>query len=168
MFRRRELFGMLGASAAGVIMARRAQADDKPGQHDPSHAAMAKECEEACGHCEATCNTAFHHCMMQAAAGKAAHAKMAQSVVDCAAFCDLSAEMIARGSSLMVFSCQACSEACRHCAQECESDAADEMMKLCVASCRRCEASCRKMVQAISSEHRPSSDRPEAHRSSPG
>ena len=80
---------------------------------------MLKECDEACGHCEATCNATFHHCITQAAAGKAEHAKMAQMVIDCAAFCTLSAAMIARHSSLMVESCRACAEACRRCAVEC-------------------------------------------------
>jgi len=46
---------------------------------------------------------------------------MAHMVVDCAAFCNLSAAMIARHSSLMVESCRACAEACRRCAQECAS-----------------------------------------------
>jgi hypothetical protein len=117
MWNRRELLGVLGTGAAGVaLLTNRSEAgDDQPVQiadphagHDPRHAAMLKECEEACGHCEATCNATFHHCVTQAAAGKAEHAKMAQMAVDCAAFCTLSAAMIARHSSLMVESCRAC------------------------------------------------------------
>jgi hypothetical protein len=166
MWRRRELLGMLGTSAAGLaIIAGRSEAavtDDQPAEDESRHGAMLRECEEACGHCEATCHTAFHHCVTQAAAGKAEHAKMAQMVADCAAFCDLAAQMIARRSPLMVLSCRACAEACRHCAQECDSAAADAMMRTCATACRRCEEHCRRMVQAMGGEHRHESYEPAA------
>jgi hypothetical protein len=122
--------------------------------HDPKHSAMLRACEEACGHCEATCNTTFHHCLAQAAAGKTHHARMAQMVADCAAFCNLSAMMIARHSPLMVESCRACAEACRECAQACGSSDLDDIMKACVESCRRCEESCRNMVRAMGGQRR--------------
>jgi hypothetical protein len=162
MWNRREVFGVLGTGAAGfALMANRseagddrgAQAGEKQAGHDPRHEAMLRECDEACGHCEAACNAAFHHCIHQAAAGKAEHAKMAQLVVDCAAFCTLSAAMISRHSSLMIESCRACAEACRRCAEECGTASADEMMKACAAACKRCEESCRNMVKAMGDEH---------------
>jgi hypothetical protein len=162
MWNRREVFGVLGTGAAGfALLTHRseagddplAQAGDKHAGHDPRHAAMLRECDEACGHCEATCNAAFHHCITQAAAGKAEHAKMAQLVVDCAAFCTLSAAMIARHSSLMTESCRACAEACHRCAEECTASSGDEMMKACAAACKRCEESCRNMVKAMGGEH---------------
>jgi hypothetical protein len=96
---------------------------------------------------------AFHHCLTLAASGKTQHAKMAQLVIDCAAFCTLSAAMIARRSSLMVESCKACAEACRRCAEECATAADDEMMKKCVEACRRCEVSCRNMVKMMGGDH---------------
>jgi hypothetical protein len=163
MWKRRELLGVLGTGAAGLaLLTNRSEAAagqaaatrDEPAGHDPRHAAIMKECEEACGHCEATCNTAFHHCIAQAAAGKTEHAKMAQLVIDCAAFCTLSAAMIARHSPLMIESCRACEEACRRCAEECGSAANDAMMKTCATACRRCEESCRNMVRAMGGEHR--------------
>jgi hypothetical protein len=157
MWRRRELLGALGTGAAGLaVLANRPEAQAAAGQaprHDPRHAEALKNCEEACGHCEATCNTTFHHCITQAAAGKTPHATMAQMVADCAAFCNLSAVMIARHSPLMVESCRACAEACRRCAQECSSSDADDLMKTCVTACRRCEESCRNMVRVMGGEH---------------
>jgi Domain of Unknown Function (DUF326) len=154
MWNRREWLGVMGTGAAGfALLNRRAEAGDDPViQAGDKHSAMLKECAEACGHCEATCNATFHHCVTQAAAGKAEHAKMAQMVIDCAAFCTLSAAMIARHSSLMVESCRACAEACRKCAEECSSSA-DEMMKACVAACKRCEESCRNMVKSMGGAH---------------
>jgi len=162
MWNRRELLGVLGTGAAGLALLTNhseagddqiAPAVDDKHAHESGHSAIMKECAEACGHCEATCNEAFHHCVALAAAGKPEHAKMAQMVIDCAAFCNLSATMMARHSALMVESCRACGEACRRCAEHCSSSASDEMMKKCVAACRKCEESCRKMVQAMGGEH---------------
>jgi hypothetical protein len=162
MWKRREILGVLGTGAAGLALltdrseaaAGQAPASGDPhAGHDPRHMAMMKECDEACGHCEAACNATFHHCISQAAAGKAEHAKMAQLVIDCAAFCTLSAAMIARHSSLMIESCRACGEACRRCAEECGSAQADSMMKACATACKRCEESCRKMVSVMGGEH---------------
>jgi hypothetical protein len=162
MWNRRDLLGVLGTGAAGLALLTNrsvagddqvAPAADDKHTREHGHAAMMKECAEACGHCEATCNETFHHCVAQAAAGKTEHARMAQMVIDCAAFCNLSATMMARHSALMVESCRACGEACRHCAEHCSSSASDEMMKKCVAACRKCEESCRKMVQAMGGEH---------------
>jgi len=162
MWNRRELLGAMGTGAAGfAVLTNRseagdgpiAQAQEKHAGHDPRHAAMLKECDEACGHCEAACNEAFHHCISLAASGKTEHARMAQMVIDCAAFCTLSAAMIARHSPLMVESCRACAEACRRCAEECSSAEAGETMKVCVASCKHCEESCRNMVRAMGGEH---------------
>jgi len=161
MWKRRELLGALGAGAAGLaFLNHRAEAAgqaptiaDAHEGHDPRHAAILKECDEACGHCEATCNAAFHHCISQSAAGKFEHAKMAQLVIDCAAFCTLSAAMIARHSELMVESCRACAEACHRCAEACGSAQTDAMMKACATACRQCEETCRKMVHAMGGDH---------------
>ncbi len=163
MWRRRELLGVLGTSAAGLAWAAsRSEAaqiqapvpDPRHSAHDPKHGQMLNECAEACGHCEATCNQMFHHCLMLAGQGKTQHAKMAQIAADCAAFCTLSAAMIARHSALMVESCRACGEACRRCAEECGSSTeVDDMTKTCITACRRCEESCRNMVRAMGGEH---------------
>jgi len=149
--------GVLGTGAAGLAFLSNhsevAAADDKSGGHDHKHAEMLKACAEACGHCEAACNSMFHHCLMQAAAGKTQHAKMAQYAIDCGAFCTLSAAMISRHSPLMAESCRACAEACRRCAEECNTGDVDAMTKACIESCRRCEESCRNMVKAMGAEH---------------
>jgi len=173
MWRRRELLGVLGtgAAAAGLsIMATpsgAAASDEQSGGHGSKHSEMLKACAEACGHCEATCEATFHHCITLAAAGKAQHARMAQMVADCGAFCALSAAMIIRHSSLMATSCRACAEACRRCAQECRTSDADDMMKACITACQRCEESCRNMVSAMGGEagHDHESRRPAERRS---
>lgn len=154
MWNRRELLGVVGTGAAGLaLLTNRSEAGDDKDHHAAGHSTnMLKECAEACGHCEAACNEAFHHCISQAGTGKAEHARMAQMVIDCAAFCTLSAAMIARHSPLMVDSCRACEEACRKCAQECAS-ASHDVMKSCVESCKKCAESCHNMVKAMGGEH---------------
>jgi len=154
MWRRRELLGALAGGATGmVLVADLARADGQPasdGKHE--HSAIMTACCDTCSECAKACNRAFHHCLAQAIEGKAIHAKMAQMVADCAAFCALSAEMISRGSSLMALSCRACAEACRRCAQECAAAAADAEMKTCIESCERCEESCRNMLKAMGAD----------------
>ena len=73
-------------------------------------------------------------------------------MADCAAFCSLSADLLARQSAFMVLSCQACGEACRRCARECESVANDPPMKACMAACEKCEETCRNMVRMMGAE----------------
>jgi hypothetical protein len=151
MLRRREILTALGTGAAGVaILARRTDAaGGQSVEDDPKHAGMTKSCCDACGTCAEACNKAFHHCIEQASAGKPRHGKMAQTVADCAAFCTLSAQMIARHSMMMVLSCRACADACRRCAQECEPFDTDIDMKICLDACQRCEESCRNMVKTM-------------------
>jgi len=151
MLRRREILTALGTGAAGVaLLARRSDAaGGQSSADDPKHAGMAKSCCDACGTCAEACNKAFHHCIEQASAGKPRHGKMAQTVADCAAFCTLSAQMIARHSMMMVLSCRACADACRRCAQECETFDTDIDMKICLDACQRCEESCRNMVKTM-------------------
>ena len=148
MWTRRNLIGTAAAGLTGLVattrFARAQAAADGTHVHDD---ALYKACGEACDACAKACNASFRHCLMLAAAGKAQHARMAQIVADCAAFCALSAQMLQRGSSLALLSCTACAGACKACAQECDAPDSGQEMKMCAEACRRCEESCRKMVQ---------------------
>jgi len=164
MWRRRDLLGALGTGAAGLALMVRnsAAATDDSDENNSKHAAMMKDCDEACGHCEAACQKAFHHCIIQSSNGKSNHARLAQTVADCAAFCSLSAELIARQSKFMALSCHACAQACSQCAQECESFANDPLMKACLAACRKCEETCRNMVRMMGVDPANPASRPAA------
>jgi hypothetical protein len=156
MWKRREIFGALGAGAAGLtLIAGNNAARAQSVADDHKHVEMNKKCCNICDDCARACNEAFHHCVEQAAGGKARHAKVAQVVADCAAFCTLSATMIGRDSAMMMFSCRACADACRQCARECEPFIADPAMKQCFDACTRCEESCRNMVKAMGQESSP-------------
>ncbi len=118
MWRRRELLGAIagGTAAIGLVGELARAQTQTPGGTKHEHGPIMKACCDACDECAKACNRAFHHCLAQAALGKTIHAKMAQMVADCAAFCTLSAEMISRESSLMALSCRACADACQRCA----------------------------------------------------
>lgn len=145
---RRELLGMVGAGAMGLT-AMAASADDKSSEEnccelDQVHA----ECYKACADCAKACDMTFHHCYKELAEGKKEHAKSLHLVSDCAAFCSLSACMIAKHSPLMAHSCNACADACKATAAEVgKFDAAE--MKAAAKSLRECEKSCRAMVASM-------------------
>jgi hypothetical protein len=151
MWKRRDILGALGTGAASLALLPAAAATAKSALDDGNakNAAMRHSCCEICGDCAKACNKAYRFCLEQAAAGRSRNARVAQTLGDCAAFCDLSATLISRQSTLMAFSCRACADACRQCGQECQSFDTDIDMKLCMDACQRCEESCRTMVKAM-------------------
>jgi hypothetical protein len=166
MWTRRTLIGTGLASATGVaLLAGRAGAQVAAKADHSEHDVMWKTCCNTCSDCAKACNKMFHHCLTQAALAKGNHARMAQTAADCAAFCALSAEMLARESTLALLSCGACADACKRCAQECESFDSDLEMKSCQQDCLRCEESCRKMVQSAGSSRTGEASQPAAGRS---
>src|SRR5262245_16753822 len=153
MWKRREVLGALALGTAGVaVSAQRAAAAQDPSEGEAKHKAAMKTCFDICAECAEACNKAFHHCLAQAAAGKAPHARTAQIAADCAAFCDLSAQLIARQSVLMAVSCRGCADACRICGSECGTFDTDLVLKMCVDACKRCEESCRNMAKAMGAD----------------
>jgi hypothetical protein len=149
MWTRRNVIGTALAGATGAALVARSAGAQNAAQDDHSeHDRMWKTCANTCGDCAKACNSAFHHCLSQAATAKGNHARMAQTVADCAAFCALSVEMLSRKSTFALLSCGACADACKRCAQECESFDADLEMRACQQECQRCEESCRKMIQS--------------------
>ena len=116
MWTRRKLFQTAAVGATGLALVPRRVTAQAAAGGEHQHQAMWTTCCDTCGECAKACNKAFHHCMTQAAAGKAQYLRMAQTAVDCAEFCALSAEMMARTSKLAMLSCHACAEACKRCA----------------------------------------------------
>jgi hypothetical protein len=153
MWKRREVLGALALGTAGVTLAaKKTDAAQDRSEGDAKNKAIMKTCHDVCNECAEACNKAFHHCLEQAAAGKARHARTAQMTADCAAFCALSAELIGRQSALLVVSCRGCADACRLCASECGTFDTDLALKMCVDACNRCEESCRNMVKAMGNQ----------------
>ncbi len=142
--KRRNLLGVLGVTAAGMAAFR--GRESKAGERDQSQ----DDCLKACLDCTRICDETFHHCYKLVMDGSRGHGKALELSSDCAAFCGLSASMIARHSSLMAFSCTSCAAACAACAAECDKFDMPEM-KACAAACRDCERTCRAMVRNMSS-----------------
>jgi len=152
---RRNLLGVLGAGAFG-LSALASHADETSDDHcctlDKTH----EECLKACADCAKSCDMTFHHCLKALSEGKKEHAKALQLLSDCAAFCGLSACMIAKQSPLMAHSCHACADACKATAAEIERFDSGEM-RMTAKKLHECEHSCREMVEhmkAIGSELR--------------
>jgi hypothetical protein len=139
---RRELFGVLGATAAGLAAVGGGQA--RAAAEDDIH----EKCAEACSDCEKECNEGFHHCYKQVQAGKQEYAKAMHLCVDCGEICSTSAKLVARMSTLMTHTCRACAECCDDCLAACEK-LNDSGMREVVESLRKCAKSCREMVKAM-------------------
>ena len=139
---RRELLGILGAGAAGLVAMSGGTANAAPeGPHD-GHI-------KTIGECAKVCNEAAHHCLSELKKGGGAHAehhaKSHEAAMDCQEFCTLAATLTARSSPMAKYAHQACADACRDCAAACEGQQ-DAIMKECVKACRDCEKVCRSMA----------------------
>lgn len=139
---RRELLGLLGAGATGMVAmgARPALAADGEHDHD-DHV-------KTIGHCVMVCNQAAHHCLGQLKKGgphAEYHAASHEATMDCQAFCTLTATLMARSSPMAKYAHRACADACHACAAICEGHE-DEIMKECVKACQDCEKVCRQMA----------------------
>ena len=142
---RRDLLGVLGAGAVGLIAAsgREARAQH-PHHHDKLHG----DCLKACEACATVCNETFHHCFEKVKDGHADHHQIAVVTIDCQEFCGLTSELMARESPLISIACLACADACKACAAVCRQHD-DPQMKECVEACKKCEAACREMAKAV-------------------
>lgn len=144
---RRELLGVLGATAAGLTALTGGPALAQQG-HAPKEGDIHEKCADACSDCEKECNRGFHHCYKQVQAGKADHAKAMHLCVDCGEVCSTAGKLVARMSPLMTFTCHACAESCEACLAECEK-LHDPAMKETIESLKKCAASCREMVKSM-------------------
>lgn len=141
---RREMLGILGAGGVGLA-ALDARADEKSGDLCCELDQMHADCLKACSDCAKACDQTFHHCFTQLAEGKKEHARALHLAGDCAGFCGLSACNIAKQSPLMMYSCEACAEACKVTAAEVGRFNSREM-QMAAQKLRECEKSCRNMV----------------------
>ena len=146
---RRELFGILGATTAGVFIASGSTTlAAQEGHANDSH----HKCAEACANCMHACEEAYSHCRLLVTSGKVIHAKAMQLCVDCAEICGTSAKLVARMSPLMIHTCRACAECCEATLAECEKFS-DAEMKAVAVSLRACAKSCRDMVKDMGGTH---------------
>ena len=142
---RRDMLGLLGAGAVGLIAT---SGREVRAQHPHHHDKLHGECLKACETCTTVCNETFHHCFEKVKDGHADHHHIAVVTIDCQEFCGLASELMARESPLVSIICLACAEACKACAVAC-SRHDDPQMKECALACQKCEAACREMAKAV-------------------
>ncbi len=112
-----------------------------------SHAMTAEmeTCIQACTDCARSCAETVDHCLQLG--GKHAAAPHIKRLLDCVQSCQLSVELMTRGSDMSGRMCALCAEFCDLCAEDCERMAdGDETMKRCAETCRSCAEACRAMA----------------------
>jgi len=137
----------MGVGAVGLLATGTREAAAAVHEHD--------EHLRTLGECAKVCNEAAHHCLgelkKESSEHREHHARAHELTMDCQAFCVLTATLMARSSPLSQYAHQACAEACRCCAEECEKGH-DEIMKECAKKCRDCEQMCKSMSKAGAQE----------------
>jgi hypothetical protein len=136
--KRRKVVGIVGLVAAGMLaLAGMPRAADEQKVDNP----------QACADCMRECDMCARHCVELAASGKREHTHTLGTCADCASFCAMAAQVVARQGPLAGTACEGCAKACAACGAACEKFPDDEHMKRCAEECRRCEKACREMLQ---------------------
>ena len=114
--------------------------------HQTTHISAEMEtCIRACTDCARACAETVDHCLRLG--GKHAEAGHIKRLLDCVQSCQLSVELMTRGSDMAGRMCSLCAEFCDLCADDCEKMAdGDETMLRCAETCRRCAEACRAMA----------------------
>ena len=120
---RRELLGLMGASAVGLVTTGTALGgvvgQDEPEKHHEHHDPKHDEHLRVMVACIGACNETAHHCLEHLASDKTEHreyhARIHELTMDCQAICALAATMMARHSPLANTMYEACAKACGIC-----------------------------------------------------
>lgn len=111
-----------------------------------------QECIEACYDCAQTCTSCADACL-----GEQSVQELVRCIrlnLDCAEICTTTGDILVRvtdpDTALSRKQVEACAEACRRCAEECERHAGDhEHCRICAEACRRCEQACERLLQGM-------------------
>lgn len=92
--------------------------------------------------CHAICHgMAMTHCLERG--GEHVKPQHFRLMLDCAAICAATADLVQQKSRFHRQMCELCVEACEACAEDCERL---DGMEECVSACRACAEACRDMV----------------------
>lgn len=94
-----------------------------------------RDCQECAARCLEALAEGLDHGSAHTEAGHI------QLLLDCAAFCQLSADFMARRSAFHQRVCGLCEDVCVRCAESCERFGEDVSMRVCTEYCRRCATS---------------------------
>lgn len=136
---RREMLGIVGAGAAGMLaMGGTARAGG--GEHG--------EPIEKLGRCARACAESAAHCLKMLCKGRSdteAHARSLETAAGCEEFYKLMASLMACRNPLAKYAFEPCGWACRDCADACEKAGGGTEMEECVKMCRVCSEMCMKL-----------------------
>lgn len=102
-----------------------------------------QSCITACYECAAACDNCSTACLKEEDVKKMA--ACIEMDMYCAAICRLSAEFMAKGSSMSPKICQICADICEACGKECGKHQMEHCQR-CAQACKRCAEECRKMA----------------------
>jgi hypothetical protein len=106
-----------------------------------------RQCIQKCLGCEQACSFMVPHCLHKG--GRHADGAHIGLLLDCAAVCATSAQLMMRGSKHHARMCAVCADVCEACARDCESFRDDPEMQRCAEACRQCADSCREMAGVV-------------------
>src|SRR5205823_3958255 len=128
-------------------------ANEMIGAH-PKSAGLAGlvECIDACFDCAQTCITCADACLAEP--GVATLVGCIRLNLNCATMCSATGEIVSRyldaTDTVGPMQLQACLEACRACAEECEMHAPHMAhCRVCAGVCRQCEEACRRLLASL-------------------
>jgi hypothetical protein len=109
-------------------------------------------CIDACLQCVQICTACADACLSEEPVRELV--RCIRLDLDCADICETTGKVLTRQSSwdagMAGAALQACAEACRICAEECERHSAHmDHCRICAEACRRCEAACNRLVSAL-------------------
>lgn len=121
-------------------------ASPKPAmQHDMTEAMRAGVA--ASGACREQCLVTFAHAAESG--GELAAAPHLQLLLDCAALCAVTTDLLARGSVRHRELSRLCAEVCRACEASCRSMPQGSTVQRCAEQCHACAEACEKVVRAV-------------------
>ncbi|GAB3550204.1 four-helix bundle copper-binding protein [Arthrobacter tumbae] len=107
---------------------------------------------EACLDCVASCGSCADACLGEESIADLRHCIRTDQ--DCADICLATARMLQRQGghhpAVLAPLLEACLQACRNCAEECERHASmHDHCRICAEACRRCEAACSTLLETL-------------------
>ncbi|WP_150240628.1 four-helix bundle copper-binding protein [Nocardiopsis quinghaiensis] len=109
-------------------------------------------CIEACFECAQSCTACADACLSEDTVADLT--KCVRTNLDCADQCDTTGRVISRhtgyDANLTRAILEACEQACKTCADECEAHASmHEHCRVCGEACRRCQRACRELIDSL-------------------
>ena len=118
-----------------------------------SNGDAARACIDACHECAAACTACADACLHESPVEPLTGC--IRFNVDCADVCGVTARLLARAghadAATLRLQLRACEQACRSCADECETHAAHGMehCRACAIACGECARACEHMTAAL-------------------